>query len=61
MSITASCDITSNATVTGNVTVNNGAILTIRSGSNLNIDFINKKMQVEPQGKVIVETNAKIY
>jgi len=58
--ISSDCTITSTVTAGGNVTVQNGAVLTIPSGITLDIDFATKNLTVQSGGGVLIEAGGKI-
>lgn len=58
--ITSDCDITSNITAPGDVSVSNGAILNVKNGATLNIDLVNHKLTVTQDSKVLIDSTSKI-
>ena len=58
--VTSSCDITSNTTAPGDVAVSNGATLHVKNGATLNIDFVNHKLTVTGDSKVLIDANSKM-
>ncbi|HDS11672.1 MAG TPA: M23 family metallopeptidase, partial [Candidatus Wirthbacteria bacterium] len=59
--LNSSCTIHNHETAPNNVTINNGATLTIDKNGSLDIDFKNKKMQIKNGGKVMILGGGKIY
>ena len=59
--ISASCTLTSSASAPGNVTVQNGAVLTIPSGVFLDINFITNHLFVQSGSGVLIQSGGKIF
>ena len=58
--ISSSCTLETSATITGNVIVQNGAVLTIPNGVSLDIDFATKHLLVKPGGGVLIQAGGII-
>ncbi|KKP70046.1 hypothetical protein A2X44_02415 [candidate division CPR3 bacterium GWF2_35_18] len=58
--ITTDCTLTGSHTAPANVTVQNNSLLTIESNANLNIDFINYKLEVIHNSGVLIKNGGKI-
>jgi hypothetical protein len=56
-----SCEINSPKSFSGNVTIQNGGQLTIKPNGALDLDLQVKKMQIQSQGKLLIENGGKIY
>jgi len=54
------CDLERSATASGNVLVNNRAILRILDNRSLGIDFSSSRLQVSPGSKVLISPNGKL-
>lgn len=58
--ITLSCTIIDDISVTGNVDVQNNAVLTIENGASLDIDFTAKYLKVHSGSGVLIKSGGKI-
>jgi len=58
--VSSTCTMITSATVTGNVIVQSGVVLTIPSGVMLDINFATKNLTVESGGGVLIESGGKI-
>jgi len=58
--ITSSCTMSSSATVTGNIIVQNNAVLAIPNGVTLNVDFATKSLTVKSGSGVLIKVGGKI-
>lgn len=59
--IDSSYTVTGNIAAAGYVIVKNGATLTIKNNSSLDIDLQKYNLIVEPKGKVFIETGGKLF
>ena len=59
--VVANCTMSSNAAVTGDVIVQNNAILTIQNNVSLDIDFIQHHLLVKSGSGVLVQAGGKIF
>ena len=60
-SVNQNCEIDGSYTVPANLIIDNNSILTIKSTSNLNIDFINYHLLVKFGSKLFIENGGKIF
>jgi hypothetical protein len=58
--ITTSCQLSTSASVSGNVTVQNNSVLVIPSGKILDVDFATKHLLVKSGSKVLIKSGGKI-
>ena len=58
--VPSSCKMTVDATVTGNVIVPNGVVLTIPNGVTLDINFATKNLTVQAGGGVLIKAGGAI-
>jgi len=58
--VISSCTLIGDATVTGNVLVPNGVVLTIPNGFTLDINFATKNLTVQAGGGVLIKAGGKI-
>ena len=60
--VISSCTLMDNlTTITGDVIVNSGVVITIPTGKSLDIDFANHHLLVESGGGVLVQAGGKIF
>ena len=58
--VSSTCEMTGDATATGNVIVPNGVVLTIPNGLTLDINFATKNLTVQAGGGVLIKNGGKI-
>lgn len=59
--IESDCSITDAIAATGNVIVQNNAVVTIENGGSLDIDFATKHLLVQSGSKVLIQSGGKIF
>jgi hypothetical protein len=59
--INSSCQLSTSASVTGNVTVQSNSVLVIPNGKTLNIDFANNHLLIKSGSKVLIKSGGKIF
>jgi hypothetical protein len=58
--INTSCQLSTSASVTGNVVIQNNSALIIPTGKSLNIDFAHKHLLIKSGSKVLIKSGGKI-
>ena len=58
--VSSTCEMTGDATATGNVIVPNGVVLTIPNGVTLDINFATKNLTVQAEGGVLIKSGGTI-
>jgi peptidoglycan/xylan/chitin deacetylase (PgdA/CDA1 family) len=59
--INSTCQLSTSAIVTGNVTVQNNSALVIQNGTSLDIDFATKHLLIKSGSKVLIKSGGKIH
>lgn len=59
--ITTNCEVTTSISTAHNVLVQGAGKLTIKNNAVLDIDFLNKKLEVQPTATVIIESLGRIH
>jgi len=55
------CEIKQNYKVSGNVSIINGSKLVVKDGASLDINFEEKKVEIDPSSKLVLENNSKVF